>query len=754
MKCTVVGDSGCGKSSLLRAYTFPNQAFQKSYIPTSIEKFKTKVSRKGNDISIEFWDTGGHLDSNSLSKAWEKTDCFLLCFNITAKESFDNIEVKWLREIQKSFPNAALYLVGCKSDLKEDKATIAKLKEKNQVPVSFKQAQDFAKKLSALGYLECSALSKTGVQEVFDEAITTIILRRSHLEEQEGDDDFDFLNKSNNNKSAQQETKLDLNNVSNSSNSSLQMSSPRPSTNGSTLIDSQGNQTTKEETKDNNNPSTTSVPSIPKEPVNINAILKKDGLKVEELLSEDNRLETLKEFRLRNKALITYLSKYDVLTQVVDLVANSEDYVTQISATEILSAEVPSIIDTFCMDGKPLWGRLFLFLQTHKPPLKQMQVALNFTRVAAFLIKNRNVEFIMYIKEQPDVLHLLVSHISSDCIVALLIAIIECQNSLTNFGIAADLPVSIPHLIGKLLEETNPKDDTLIGIKEFIEYISVKIPNPKILDQFQDSTLVDAVIKKSLSGDSTEMLNVLIKLIAICKNTNEYEVLKVPLLLDKLLQMNEEDPNVEKPLQKLYKILYQPCTSLPPSINTTNAVISPLGLFRLKCVQMIFALLKCNFLLVDSALIEHKIISRCIDLFFQFKWNNMLHCVVEKMALFVLESKQTYLCLYLLRDCRLLERIMQAQQHEEQEQSMRGDNERKIPRQGYMGHLYSIANAIAKSSKVHSAIFYLLEDIPNRGWKKFEVKLKVANKLVETPYTGYPPPKADKRSGFSLSAND
>lgn len=76
-------------------------------------------------------------------------------------------------------------------------------------------------------------------------------------------------------------------------------------------------------------------------------------------------------------------------------------------------------------------------------------------------------------------------------------------------------------------------------------------------------------------------------------------------------------------------------------------------------------------------------------------------------------------------------------------------------RQGYMGHLYNIAIAIIKSSKVHSAIFYLLEDVPNRGWRKFEEKLKQVTKVVETNYTGYPPVRTEQRKNdFQLSAND
>jgi len=87
---------------------------------------------------------------------------------------------------------------------------------------------------------------------------------------------------------------------------------------------------------------------------------------------------------------------------------------------------------------------------------------------------------------------------------------------------------------------------------------------------------------------------------------------------------------------------------------------------------------------------------------------------------------------------------------------MKSKREQGIPHQGYMGHLFNIAHAIIRSAKVHSAIFYLLEDIPNRGWKKFETKFKAMNKLRETPFTGYPPPtKIERRTnGFQFSAND
>ena len=206
--------------------------------------------------------------------------------------------------------------------------------------------------------------------------------------------------------------------------------------------------------------------------------------------------------------------------------------------------------------------------------------------------------------------------------------------------------------------------------------------------------------------------------------------------------------NNEKPLQRVYTLLYQRSGCiLPASITTTAGVISPLGFFRLRCVEFVATLVKLNYHVLDTGLIENRVISRCMDLFFQYKWNNILHTIIEQLALSILELKPSYMCLYLLRDCHLVDRILQVQQNEEQEKAMKFDlREKYAQHQGYMGHLYRMANAIESSSKVHSAIYYLLQDVPNRAWKKFaEVKLKQINSDWAKPANL---PKVEKKGGF------
>lgn len=112
------------------------------------------------------------------------------------------------------------------------------------------------------------------------------------------------------------------------------------------------------------------------------------------------------------------------MTKLVELVSSSTDHVIQMSAAEFLSADVAPIIgilpklsshfsDSFCSEQKPQWPELFSFLQKNKPPLRVHQLSMNFARVASFMIKNRNVEFMLFLKENSYVLELLVDHIAT-----------------------------------------------------------------------------------------------------------------------------------------------------------------------------------------------------------------------------------------------------------------------------------------------------------------------------------------------------
>jgi len=177
VKCVVVGDGAVGKTSMLISYT--TKDFPKEYIPTVFDNYETNVQLDGKTIYLGLWDTAGQEGYDRLRPlSYPQTDVFLICFSITSPNSFTNIEQKWKPELAHHAGGVPFLIVGTKSDLREDEAQVAALKEKGKYK-SFEELQEAAKTMGAEKYLECSALKQTGLQQVFDEAIRAALRHKA-----------------------------------------------------------------------------------------------------------------------------------------------------------------------------------------------------------------------------------------------------------------------------------------------------------------------------------------------------------------------------------------------------------------------------------------------------------------------------------------------------------------------------------------------------------------------------------------------
>ena len=120
---------------------------------------------------MALWDTAGQEEYDHVRiRCYSETDVIVLCFSIDNSASLENILEIWTPEVKHYCPKAAIVLVGNKKDLRDDPETIATLQKLNQEPVKFEEGKALAEKINAFGYLECSAKTKEGVQEVFDTA--------------------------------------------------------------------------------------------------------------------------------------------------------------------------------------------------------------------------------------------------------------------------------------------------------------------------------------------------------------------------------------------------------------------------------------------------------------------------------------------------------------------------------------------------------------------------------------------------------
>ena len=81
------------------------------------------------------------------------------------------------------------------------------------------------------------------------------------------------------------------------------------------------------------------------------------------------------------------------------------------------------------------------------------------------------------------------------------------------------------------------------------------------------------------------------------------------------------------------------CLILSPShrqrlveLSTTVQVLSPpLGQARLRVVQFFESLFSANKTFVDNRLAEIHVLPKIMDLFFQYEWHNILHCIVDRI---------------------------------------------------------------------------------------------------------------------------
>ncbi|XP_051972690.1 rho-related GTP-binding protein RhoF-like [Xyrauchen texanus] len=178
LKIVIVGDGGCGKTSLLMVYAKGD--FPEKYAPSVFDKYVTTVSYGGKDIQLNLYDTAGQEDYDRLRPlSYQDVNLIIICYDVTNPTSFDNVMIKWYPEVRHFCRDVPIILIGCKTDLRKDKERTRNLKALDLAPITYLQGDETKMQMNAEIYLECSAKYRENVEDIFREATKRALAARA-----------------------------------------------------------------------------------------------------------------------------------------------------------------------------------------------------------------------------------------------------------------------------------------------------------------------------------------------------------------------------------------------------------------------------------------------------------------------------------------------------------------------------------------------------------------------------------------------
>ena len=157
IKIVLLGEAGVGKTCLISR--FITGQFDEKIQATNGASYASKQIKYEHlkkNLVLDIWDTAGQEKYRALTKIFYKdASMIILVYDITKKETFDNLKNYWYKEIKESCDKKIiLAIAGNKSDLYVDE------------DVPEQEARDFAESINAIFALT-SAKDNDGVEKLF-----------------------------------------------------------------------------------------------------------------------------------------------------------------------------------------------------------------------------------------------------------------------------------------------------------------------------------------------------------------------------------------------------------------------------------------------------------------------------------------------------------------------------------------------------------------------------------------------------------
>ncbi|KAL3873228.1 hypothetical protein ACJMK2_036368 [Sinanodonta woodiana] len=172
--CTLVGDGMVGKTNL--ALAFMKEKVPEKYVATVFDNFASSQSITGDMYTVNMFDTAGQQDYEGLRVfTYKESEVIVVCYSVVERDSFCSVQDHWMTEIKRHLRSAnkkPVVLVATQVDLRNT------ADYDMDTSVSTLEGERLAKDIGAETFIECSAVTKEGVSEVFQNVILCCVKRR------------------------------------------------------------------------------------------------------------------------------------------------------------------------------------------------------------------------------------------------------------------------------------------------------------------------------------------------------------------------------------------------------------------------------------------------------------------------------------------------------------------------------------------------------------------------------------------------
>ncbi|XP_053956782.1 serine/threonine-protein phosphatase 6 regulatory subunit 3 isoform X1 [Anastrepha ludens] len=404
---------------------------------------------------------------------------------------------------------------------------------------------------------------------------------------------------------------------------------------------------------------------------NIEALLEKENVTVEEFLDDD---DILLECRSQKKTIVNYFTRPDVIKRLVELITTepsenlplAQRYRHANMACEILTFGLPSL-DEKLLSDEDILKTLYSYLE-NEPPLNPLlssffskTFSMLFTKKAEqdwFLYQQMCLKLLEYIKSQNNFLDLICKHFFTPVIPDLIMQMMrdveggQMKRNLYEWLTGDKLVERLIAIIG------NPQEtDKHTNVAEFLCDLIQQGRSMRYLEQENDTFEPtfdgsNPILKSIESERNVEaLLNVILE-----PNAQESAIvsgISVVLILLKPVVFTEE-PNSDRmkiiqdrekecseqilstvirviaPRLKDFNELLRNPPNKPEIVTTAAKLSQPFGMTRLQICRIFTVLLQTKNEEILNTVCETDFFETLLTLFKQYCWNNFLHSEVEK----------------------------------------------------------------------------------------------------------------------------